>query len=52
VNTIIFYRIKFLDAEAKGISVVKAPDAKVIFIANVVASDVVDVQTFKNKKPS
>ena len=46
----IFYNIKVLDAGAKGVSVAKAPDGKVIFIPNVVPGDVVDVQTFKKRK--
>lgn len=47
---IIFENITVLDAGAKGVSVAKAPDGKVIFIPNVVPGDVVDVQTFKKKK--
>lgn len=47
---IIFDNITVLDAGAKGVSVAKAPDGKVIFIPNVVPGDVVDVQTFKKKK--
>jgi len=45
-----FEYIKVLDAGAKGVSVAKAPDGKVIFIPNVVPGDVVDVQTFKKRK--
>ncbi len=45
---IIFDNIAVLDAGAKGVSVAKAPDGKVIFLPNVVPGDVVDVQTFKN----
>ncbi len=45
-----FTHIKVLDAGAKGVSVAKAPDGKVIFIPNVVPGDVVDVQTFKKRK--
>ena len=47
---IVFNHIKVLDAGAKGVSVAKAPDGKVIFIPNVVPGDVVDVQTFKKRK--
>lgn len=47
---IIFDNIAVLDAGAKGVSVAKAPDGKVIFIPNVVPGDVVDVQTFKKRK--
>jgi 23S rRNA (uracil1939-C5)-methyltransferase len=49
-DKIVFDTIKVLDAGAKGVSVAKAPDGKVIFISNVVPGDVVDVQTFKKRK--
>jgi len=49
-DKISFEYIKVLDAGAKGVSVAKAPDGKVIFIPNVVPGDVVDVQTFKKRK--
>ncbi|MFT3793171.1 23S rRNA (uracil(1939)-C(5))-methyltransferase RlmD [Flavobacterium sp.] len=49
-DRITFEHIKVLDAGAKGVSVAKAPDGKVIFIPNVVPGDVVDVQTFKKRK--
>ncbi|CAM4118271.1 23S rRNA (uracil(1939)-C(5))-methyltransferase RlmD [Flavobacterium antarcticum] len=49
-NKIVFNHIKVLDAGAKGVSVAKAPDGKVVFIPNVVPGDVVDVQTFKKRK--
>lgn len=49
-NKIVFDHIKVLDAGAKGVSVAKAPDGKVIFIPNVVPGDVVDVQTLKKRK--
>lgn len=49
-DKIIFDHIKVLGAGAKGVSVAKAPDGKVIFIPNVVPGDVVDVQTFKKRK--
>ena len=49
-DKIVFNHIKVLDAGAKGVSVAKAPDGKVIFIPNVVPGDVVDVQTFKKRK--
>lgn len=49
-HKIVFDHIKVLDAGAKGVSVAKAPDGKVIFIPNVVPGDVVDVQTFKKRK--
>lgn len=49
-DKIVFDFVKVLDAGAKGVSVAKAPDGKVIFIPNVVPGDVVDVQTFKKRK--
>ena len=47
---IVFENVAILDAGAKGVSVAKAPDGKVIFIPNVVPGDVVDVQTMKKRK--
>lgn len=47
---IVFENVEVLDAGARGVSVAKAPDGKVIFIPNVVPGDVVDVQTFKKRK--
>lgn len=49
-NKVIFENITVTDAGAKGVSVAKAPDGKVIFLPNVVPGDVVDVQTFKKRK--
>lgn len=49
-DKVVFHQIPVLDAGAKGVSVAKAPDGKVIFIPNVVPGDVVDVQTFKKRK--
>lgn len=46
----VFSHIKILDAGAKGVSVAKAADGKVIFVSNVVPGDVVDIQTFKKRK--
>lgn len=47
---IVFENVEVLDAGAKGVSVAKAPDGKVIFIPNVVPGDVIDVQTVKKRK--
>lgn len=47
---IVFENVEILDAGAKGVSVAKAPDGKVIFIPNVVPGDVVDIQTIKKRK--
>lgn len=49
-DKIIFEHVAVLDAGAKGVSVAKAEDGKIIFIPNVVPGDVVDVQTFKKRK--
>lgn len=46
----IFTNVEVLDAAAKGKTVAKAPDGKVIFISNAVPGDIVDVQTFKKRK--
>jgi 23S rRNA (uracil1939-C5)-methyltransferase len=46
----IFTNIEVLDAGAKGKTIAKAPDGKVIFLPNAVPGDVVDVQTFKKRK--
>ena len=49
-DKIVFENVEILDAGAKGVSVAKAPDGKVIFIPNVVPGDVVDIQTMKKRK--
>lgn len=49
-ENIVFENIEVLDAGAKGVSVAKTPDGRVIFIPNVVPGDVVDVKTFKKRK--
>lgn len=49
-DKIIFKEVTVLDAGAKGVSVAKAEDGRVIFIPNVVPGDIVDVQTFKKRK--
>ena len=46
----VFEHIEVTDAAAKGKSVAKAPDGKIIFLSNAVPGDVVDVQTFKKRK--
>lgn len=45
-----FYNIEVIDAGAKGKSIAKAPDGKVIFIKNAIPGDVVDIQTYKKRK--
>ena len=46
----VFENIEVIDAGAKGKTIAKAPDGKVIFLPNAVPGDVVDVQTFKKRK--
>ncbi|GGK32431.1 tRNA (uracil-5-)-methyltransferase [Yeosuana aromativorans] len=46
----VFTNIEVIDAGAKGKTIAKAPDGKVIFLPNAVPGDVVDVQTFKARK--
>jgi 23S rRNA (uracil1939-C5)-methyltransferase len=47
-DKVVFHQIKVLDAGAKGVSVAKAPDGKVIFIPNVVPA-IVDTDIQKEK---
>lgn len=46
----VFTNVEVIDAGAKGKTIAKAPDGKVIFLPNAVPGDVVDVQTFKKRK--
>ena len=46
----IFEDIEVVDAGAKGKTVGKAPDGRVIFMTNTVPGDVVDIQTTKKRK--
>jgi 23S rRNA (uracil1939-C5)-methyltransferase len=46
----IFEALEVIDAGAKGKTVAKAPDGKVVFLPNAVPGDIVDVQTFKKRK--
>ncbi len=46
----IFEQVEVIDAGAKGKSVGKAPDGKVIFISNAVPGDVVEVRTTKKRR--
>jgi 23S rRNA (uracil1939-C5)-methyltransferase len=46
----VFTNIEVIDAGAKGKTVAKAPDGKVVFLPNAVPGDIVDVQTFKKRK--
>ncbi|WP_323789698.1 23S rRNA (uracil(1939)-C(5))-methyltransferase RlmD [Psychroserpens sp.] len=46
----VFEHIEVIDAGAKGKTVAKAPDGRVVFLPNAVPGDVIDVQTFKKRK--
>lgn len=46
----VFENIEVIDAAAKGKTIAKAPDGKVIFLSNAVPGDVIDIQTFKKRK--
>ena len=45
-----FTNLEVIDAGAKGKTIAKAPDGKVVFLTNAVPGDIVDVQTFKKRK--
>nr|WP_299341139.1 23S rRNA (uracil(1939)-C(5))-methyltransferase RlmD [Allomuricauda sp.] len=45
-----FEQIEVIDAGAKGKSIAKAPDGRVIFLSNAVPGDVVDITTTKKRK--
>ncbi|NAS32797.1 23S rRNA (uracil(1939)-C(5))-methyltransferase RlmD [Flavobacteriaceae bacterium R38] len=46
----VFENVEVIDAGAKGKSIGKAPDGRVIFLSNAVPGDIVDVQTTKKRK--
>jgi 23S rRNA (uracil1939-C5)-methyltransferase len=46
----IFENIEVIDAGAKGKSIAKTDDGKVIFLTNAVPGDIVDIQTGKKRK--
>ena len=46
----IFTNVEVIDAGAKGKTIAKAPDGKVIFLSNAIPGDVIDVQTLKKRK--
>ena len=47
---LIFENIEVIDAGARGKTVAKAPDGRVIFLSNAVPGDVVDIKTGKKRK--
>ena len=46
----VFESVEVIDAGAKGKTIAKAPDGKVIFLSNAVPGDIIDAQTFKKRK--
>ena len=46
----LFEKIEVIEAGAKGKSIAKAPDGRVVFLKNAVPGDVVDIQTYKQRK--
>lgn len=46
----VFENVEVVDAAAKGKTIGKAPDGRVIFLTNTVPGDIVDVQTTKKRK--
>lgn len=49
-KTYLFKNVEVVDAGARGKSIAKAPDGRVIFLSNAVPGDVVDIQTGKKRK--
>lgn len=49
-NQKVFEHVTVIDAGARGKSVAKAPDGRVIFLTNAVPGDVVDIRTGKKRK--
>ncbi len=45
-----FTNIKVIDAGAKGKSIAKADDGRVIFLNNAIPGDIVDIETYKKTK--
>jgi len=46
----VFENIEVIDAGARGKSVAKAPDGRVIFLTNAIPGDVVDITTGRKRK--
>ena len=46
----LFENIEVVDAGAKGKSIAKAPDGRVIYLTNAIPGDVVDIQTGRKRK--
>lgn len=45
-----FKSLEVIDTAAKGKTVAKAPDGRVVFLTNAVPGDIVDIETFKKRK--
>ncbi|WP_334111461.1 23S rRNA (uracil(1939)-C(5))-methyltransferase RlmD [Paucihalobacter sp.] len=48
-KNLVFTHVEVIDAGAKGKSVAKSPDGRVIFLSNAIPGDVVDIQTLKKR---
>ncbi len=46
----LFENIEVIDTAAKGKSIAKSPDGRVVFLSNAVPGDIVDIQTGKKRK--
>ena len=49
-KNLIFENIEVIDAGAKGKTIAKSPDGRVVFLSNAVPGDVVDIQTGRKRK--
>lgn len=47
---IVFEDLEIIDAAARGKAIAKAPDGRVVFVANAVPGDVATIETFKKRK--
>ncbi|MFY0604205.1 MAG: 23S rRNA (uracil(1939)-C(5))-methyltransferase RlmD [Flavobacteriaceae bacterium] len=49
-KNLIFEKIEVIDAGARGKTVAKAPDGRVVFMTNTVPGDIVDIETGRKRK--
>ena len=49
-KNLIFKHIEVIDAGARGKTIAKSPDGRVIFLSNAVPGDIVDIQTGRKRK--
>ena len=47
---VVFENLEVLDAGARGKSIAKSPDGRVIFLSNAIPGDIVDIRTTKKRK--